>query len=120
MESGKLLERLLVLKNLCEDDMKSCIEQLLAHAGRCMAAIYFLRVAEINMGSRALSQQQDEVSAAKARFDAALSAFADDIKIVNRLCRKYEQPAIYDGPQETAGYIGFAEELVQELKAYKK
>lgn len=120
MESGKLLERLLILKNLCEDDMKSCIEQLLTHAGRCRVAIYFLRVAEINMASRALPQQQAEVDAAKARFDAALAAFVDDIKIVNRLCQKCEQPAIYDGPQETADYIGFADELVQELQAYQK
>lgn len=110
-----VLEKLKMLSDKVDGDLKECIEDVVVSAGKYVAAVTVMECASRNYAGRTGTEKREEVERTDKARTVAHNAFISAVDIVNRIAERNGVDPIYAGGPERRQYGDFAFEIVKEI-----
>lgn len=103
--------------NLQDNDLLDVIEDLIQSAVEYIRKVTYLESALIvSAKNKSGVEYRDYIQKLDENRSISHNALISNVKVVNRICKKYSLPLIYEGDENDRVKIGnFAGELVNEL-----
>ena len=110
-----LMEQLNALTQVCDEDERALIEEMILNAGDYVQAVIDTESKRINYAGREGESLRKVFEDADSRRTIVHNSLISMVDTVNKLCQLHELPAIYTGDSQRRHYGDFALQLVTDI-----
>ena len=115
-----LMEQLNALTQVCDEDERALIEEMVLNAGDYVQAVISTECKRINYAGREGEGLRKTFSEADSRRTIVHNSLISMVDTVNKLCQLHNLPPIYTGDSQRRHYGDFAQQLVNEIFEERK